>query len=128
MFSTTNDQSEFLVQLDITINRTYQLKYALETNVGMDGADPCAGDSGGPLLLKEADKKWTIIGSLIGGGLDCKTPSDRSDNTSDWTKIPSLVPWIHTIVDKKTPVSSCGTSSPEVSPGKAARPGEFPWT
>ena len=46
MFSTTHDQSEFLVQLDITINRTYQFKYALETNVGIDGADPCAGDSG----------------------------------------------------------------------------------
>ena len=61
MFSTTHDQSEFLVQLDITINRTDQFKYALETNVGMDGADPCAVNSGGLLLLKEADKKWTIM-------------------------------------------------------------------
>ena len=85
-----------MAQLDITINTintTYNSPYVLETNVGHNGADPCHGDSGGPLLLREDDNKWTLIATLLGGGFNCADPSS-SDKTSDWNSIFVLLPWI----------------------------------
>jgi len=80
-----SDQSEFPVRLDVTVHSTSN-QYSLETNVGHNGADPCFGDSGGPLLLRGSDHKWVIVATLYGGGFDCANFFDRSDNTSDWNR------------------------------------------
>ena len=61
------EQSEFLAQLDITVNSSAKHTHLIETNTGIHGADPCQGDSGGPLLLKK-DGEWLLIGTLLGGG------------------------------------------------------------
>ena len=57
-------------------------------------------DSGGPLLLRGDDFEWILVGTLIGGGFDCYSPQDRSDNTSDWNKVTVHMPWIQTILDR----------------------------
>ena len=90
-----------MAQLDIpinTINTTYNSPYLLETNVGPNGADPCHGDSGGPLLLREADNKWTLIATLLGGGFNCAVRSS-TDKTSDWNRVLALLPWIRATME-----------------------------
>merc|ERR1712151_7338 len=91
------EQSEFLHRLDITVNSSSH-RYQIETNVGPNGADPCSGDSGGPLLLRGDDYKWILIGTLEGDGFDCNKPFDRSDNTSTWSRVDVLLPWIQSIL------------------------------
>ena len=81
------------------MNTSSLYDYGLLTNVGPGGGDPCDGDSGGPLLLREEDLKWTLIGTLIGGGFDCQEPHDRSDNTSDWNSVAPLVSWINSLIN-----------------------------
>merc|ERR1712106_698448 len=101
-----SDQSEFPVRLDVTVNSTSD-QYSLETNVGPNGADPCFGDSGGPLLLRGLDHKWVIVATLYGGGFDCANFFDRSDNTSDWNRIDVHIPWIRTLIgDQTSPATS----------------------
>ena len=41
------------------------------TELGQDDAGPCAGDSGGPLLVK-AGGFWSIVATLQGYGYDCE--------------------------------------------------------
>ena len=91
------DQSEFLQRLDVTVNSTSR-PYHIETNVGPHGADPCAGDSGGPLLMRGPDLQWLLIGTLEGGGYDCNKPFDRSNNISNWNRIDVHLPWIESII------------------------------
>ena len=98
----SSEQSEFLNQVDVTVNSTDLLKFALETNVGVGGKDPCEGDSGGPLLLRE-DLEWTLVGTLIGGGFDCLDPPPfgSNDTTSDWSKVAIHVPWIKSLIEEQ---------------------------
>lgn len=92
-----SDQSDLLQQLDVTVNSSTKYFYLIETNVGKFGADPCFGDSGGPLLLREEDQKWTLIATLLGGGFECGA-FDRRDNTSEWNKIAIHMPWIRSVI------------------------------
>ena len=71
--------------------------FLLETNVGHNGADPCRGDSGGPLLLRGEDLEWTLVGTLVGGGYACENP-DGKDTSSDWSKVALHVPWIKSVM------------------------------
>ena len=92
-------QAEFLAQLDVTVNSSAKEEnyYVMETNVGENNEDPCAGDSGGPLLLREVDGEWTLVATLLGGGYSCDDPSSP-DKTSDWSTIAPYTPWIRSVI------------------------------
>ena len=92
-----NEQSEWLAQLDITVNNSVRHHYLIETNVGENDVDPCAGDSGGPLLLKEGNGEWVLIGTLLGGGYSCGD-GDGQDLTSEWNKISVHAQWIKSVI------------------------------
>ena len=60
----------------------------LETRVGENNEDPCAGDSGGPMLIGE-EGNWKLVATVSGGGYDC-----RFDNTTGnqlWNLVPGVV-------------------------------------
>ena len=61
------------------------------------GADPCKGDSGGPLLLKGEDNAWQLAAVLLGGGFKCGA-FFNNDTTSDWSKVSVHIPWIRSIL------------------------------
>ena len=122
-----------LRQLDLTLASTDQ-EFILETDVGPNGEDPCAGDSGiipfvtefricvacdnagGPLLLEDGDKDWTLVGVLRGGGVDCldlqydtEGTLIINDATSEWSKISVQTEWIEKIILTRTPKTTATT-------------------
>ena len=57
------------------------------TKLGPDNAGPCAGDSGGPLLVK-ADGFWSIVATLQGYGYDCRNNTISSKYPDDvWSSV-----------------------------------------
>jgi hypothetical protein len=53
--------------------------------------DPCSGDSGGPLMYRDrASRRWIIIGTVHGGGFDCRTGTKgtfEGTNNGVWNKV-----------------------------------------
>jgi len=52
------------------------------------GKDSCKGDSGGPLMVQQADGRWVLIG-IVSAGFSCGKPGQpgiyhRISGTSDW--------------------------------------------
>jgi len=52
------------------------------------GKDSCKGDSGGPLMVQQADGRWVLIG-IVSAGFSCGKPGQpgiyhRISSTSDW--------------------------------------------
>ena len=93
-------QSEFLAQLEVTVHSSAKDEnyFVMETNVGENNEDPCEGDSGGPLLLREGDGEWTLLATLYGGGYSCGDVGDSPDKTSDWNKISPHTQWIRSVM------------------------------
>merc|ERR1739845_298334 len=66
--------------------------------------DPCRGDSGGPLMYKDRKTRvYYLIGTLNGGGFNCKT--DRismfeGSNNGLWNKVSAWVNWINEQVNQ----------------------------
>jgi secreted trypsin-like serine protease len=53
------------------------------------GKDSCDGDSGGPLLIKDEDNKWTVVAGIVSWGDGCAEPNyygvySRVAMLSDW--------------------------------------------
>lgn len=104
-------QSKFLQKVTLKVlphSPAYSLKYLL-TRVGKKRdtyMDPCAGDSGGPLMyFDRKTKKWILIGTVSGGGYDCRTDSVFDDYQGVWNNVTSHLPWIkRTMKDLKEPL------------------------
>eukprot|EP00092_Neocalanus_flemingeri_P055151 GFUD01065077.1.p1 GENE.GFUD01065077.1~~GFUD01065077.1.p1 ORF type:complete len:342 (+),score=69.68 GFUD01065077.1:41-1027(+) len=104
--ATAFDQdSEYLKQLDISIQTLTSFDHLIETNLAPGGGDTCQGDSGGPLLIRnKEDLQWTLIGTLLGGGVDCDDlksflgPDLTQDTSSDWNKLTPHLTWIKKII------------------------------
>jgi len=67
--------------------------------------DPCSGDGGGPLMTynyedkkqhgRNGRSKWYIIGTLYGGGYDCRTDTvSKSNKDGTWNKAWPWVEWM----------------------------------
>ena len=64
-----NEQSEFLKEVDLTVSQTrFKHKKMFGTLMEKKNGtyqDPCAGDSGGPLMYQvPGSGRWVIIGKL----------------------------------------------------------------
>ena len=101
-----------LKQVDLTIYTATRFYYLLETNTTIEAGDPCKGDSGGPLLIKNTeDFQWTLIATLLGGGLTCEQDQtvlydeimeeedENVDVVSDWNKVMPHMAWIKSLID-----------------------------
>jgi len=61
--------------------------------------EPCAGDSGGPLMYKTDGPKgrWVVIGTVKGGGFDCRDGTvDAFDGHKEgvWNRVSAHTTWI----------------------------------
>jgi len=56
----------------------------IETAVGRNNEGPCAGDSGGPLLVWDGGE-WSVVATLWGGGFDCYTGKINGDDV--WSSV-----------------------------------------
>jgi len=70
----------------------------LKNNSDGEWMDPCSGDSGGPLMHQNKQtKRWTLIGTVMGGGYDCKrdtTHTLEGSNNGQWNKVSSHSEWL----------------------------------
>ena len=75
-------------------------------------------NAGGPLLLEDGDKDWTLVGVLRGGGVDCldlqydtEGTLIINDATSEWSKISVQTEWIEKIILMRTPKTTMTTET-----------------
>merc|ERR1712215_15907 len=70
----------------------------LKNNSDGEWMDPCSGDSGGPLMHKNKQtKRWTLIGTVMGGGYDCehdKVNTFEGSTIGVWNKVNSHSKWL----------------------------------
>ena len=90
----------------------------METDITPDGGDPCSGDSGGPLLIRNNKTyEWMLVATLLGGGHNCETfepLNPDQDKTGDWNKVTPHLKWIERVVSS--------TSAPTASPTTTLTP------
>jgi hypothetical protein len=82
-------QSQYLREVDLMVLGESNHPKMLQTEVKkIDGIhqDPCSGDSGGPLMYQDwGSDRWIIIGTVQGGGFDCRT--DTVNGNGIWNKV-----------------------------------------
>jgi len=70
----------------------------LKNNSDGEWMDPCSGDSGGPLMHQNKQtKRWTLIGTVKGGGYDCRWDiihTLEGSNNGQWNKVNSHSEWL----------------------------------
>merc|ERR1712142_1232094 len=69
----------------------------LEKNADGEYMDPCAGDSGGPLMKMLDSRKAIIIGTVYGDGYDCrkeKVAKTEGSTNQVWNRVSHWVDWI----------------------------------
>ena len=75
--------SQYLKSIELeVVGMDPQNPEKLETTVGENNEGPCAGDSGGPLLVNQ-DGQWKLVATLIGHGFDCRT--NRTNGHDMWS-------------------------------------------
>jgi hypothetical protein len=85
-----------------------------EIEVRSAGVGTCAGDSGGPALVRVGGRAWRVAGVLSAG-----ETYDCSDGPSYYTPAWSFVPWIEQ--QTRCDVSPCGTPSGQWEPSPDCR-------
>jgi len=88
-----------LKDIDLTVTKYFNITkrwgneevewYAIGTEIGPNNEGACAGDSGGPLLVKmEGSKEWRLVGTLRGAGYNCEEDKISSRHPDEmWNTI-----------------------------------------
>merc|ERR1712215_256037 len=89
------------VTLEVSPEVYYHYHYLgtlLKNNSDGEWMDPCSGDSGGPLMHKNKQtKRWTLIGTVSGGGYDCEegeVGTVEGSTNGFWNKVNSHSKWL----------------------------------
>jgi len=99
----TRRQSNLLKQVNLKVsNSTFEHEKMFGTLVEKRAGEyqePCAGDSGGPLMYKTDGPKgrWVVIGTVKGGGFDCRDGTvDAFDGHKEgvWNRVSAHTTWI----------------------------------
>jgi len=99
----TGQQSKLLKRVNLRVSQTrYKHKKMFGTEVEFkrgNWQDPCAGDSGGPLIYQTPGSgRWVIIGTVYGAGFDCRTGQVQSSleghKEGIWNKVSAHSGWI----------------------------------
>jgi len=102
--------SRYLKHVNLTVSAPATTSNYFYTDIAIvDGVpqDPCAGDSGGPLLHQDVtSNRWTIIGTVYGGGYDCRT-GNGATRRGVWNKVTAHLDWINSILAADTTTQVC---------------------
>jgi len=100
----TNQQSNLLKRVNLRVSNTrYKHTKMFGTELEFkrgEYQDPCAGDSGGPLMYQTPDsdsRRWVLIGTVFGIGFDCRTGKSNSfegHKEGIWNKVSAHTEWI----------------------------------
>ena len=94
--------SRYLKHVNLTVSApNYPTSNFFYTDIAIINGvpqDPCAGDSGGPLMHQDpTTKRWTIIGTVLGGGYDCRDGTGAYSE-GHWNKVTAHLDWIKDIL------------------------------
>jgi len=120
-----SSQSRFLKEVDLTVsdvshrNKNHFYTDIVKVNGKLE--DPCGGDSGGPLMHKNyINNQWTIIGTVNGGGYDCRTGRVNNGGKGVWNKVTAHLDWIMKVLYSTYGTTMCPrTSSGSSSSGSS---------
>jgi len=107
----SNGYSRFLKHVELTVADCTKCGNTnfLETEVGYINdvpQDPCAGDSGGPLIHQDpTSMRWTIIGTLLGNGYNCE--KENTKGNGKWNKVTAHLDWIKEVLEEDSDTSTC---------------------
>merc|ERR1719315_313692 len=109
-----SSQSRTLKHVNLTVSSPATTSNYFYTDIpSIDGVpqDPCAGDSGGPLLHQDPTTlRWTIIGTVYGGGYDCRT-GNGATGKGWWNKVTAHLDWINSVLDEDSSTVVCAPPS-----------------
>jgi len=95
-------QSPFLRMVELSVSpkryRHTKMFGTVLTKKEDEYQDPCSGDSGGPLMyLDSSSGRYVLIGTVQGGGYDCRHDTIAKFEGSDngvWNKVSAHMEWI----------------------------------
>merc|ERR1719309_1083992 len=94
-----------LKHVDMIVGDLHKNKNWFSTKY-MTGKGTCGGDSGGPVCHQDpATKRWTIIGTVWGGGWSGKKCSGSKKTI--WNTVSSHMEWINKILNETPNTSRC---------------------
>jgi len=100
--SVNRNQSPYLKMVQLTVSpKVYSHAKMFGTILSKkehEYQDPCSGDSGGPLMyMNEVSGRYVLIGTVQGGGYNCRTDRVNTFDGSDngvWDKVSAHMEWV----------------------------------